>query len=207
MISLVLVGCGNDTGHPVDRPDAAGPEPTDVFLQNCARCHGPDGAGTAKAPQILNPVEPYATYVVRNGRGIEMGYVDEMPAFPASQISDGELAAIMQKLGAAEKPTTGEGLYVRFCGNCHGQDAWGGRVGKGLTDELDELGEAIREGHGGNDYGDREEYMPAWSSSKLTNGDIALIEAYLRGVPPGPGDDDDDGDTDEDSDEGSDEAR
>jgi mono/diheme cytochrome c family protein len=183
-------------------PDATAPGPLETFRENCAQCHGTGGAGGAKGPQILNPVNAYATYVVRNGRGIEMGFADEMPMVPTYQISDADLQAILTMLGEATKPTTGEGLYVRFCGNCHGADAWGGRVGKGLTDELDELREAVRDGHGGSRFGERDEYMPAWTSSALANPDIALIEAYLPSLPPGPDDDDDD----DDSDQGSDEA-
>jgi mono/diheme cytochrome c family protein len=82
--------------------------------------------------------------------------------------------------------------YVRFCRNCHGADAHGGRVGESITGESDELHEAVREGHGGDRYADRTEYMPAWTTAELSDVEVALVADYLATLPPGPDNDDDD---------------
>lgn len=180
---LFLVACGTDTA-PIQEPD-----PIDVFRESCASCHGDDGAGTPAGPQILSPVRGFATHVIRHGRGRELGYADEMPAWDTTLISDAQLTSILDVLSAAPKPTTGQGLYGRFCGNCHGGDAQGGRVGKDITRETDEIHEAVREGHHVGQYAD-DEYMPAWSDAELTRAEVTLIAQYLATLPPGPADDD-----------------
>jgi len=201
-LAIALFGaCGNDTGmgDDVETP----PEETDgakLFAENCANCHGPSGEGTlADGPQIQNPVRAFATYVIRNGRGKEMGFAQEMEPLAAADLSDAQLKSILDFLSAAPHPTTGQSLYLRFCGNCHGADAHGGRVEEGVASgESDEIDEKVREGHGGTNYASRTKYMPAWSSAELTKIEVDLIKAYLGALPPGPGDDDDDDDDDND---------
>lgn len=180
---LLIAGCGTDIGAPVvDAP----PVVEDVYRAMCAGCHGPDGEGTASAPQIRSPVHAYATYVIRNGRGDEMGFGGPMPAF-----ADVELEPIFTWLDRPPHPTDGPTLYTRYCGNCHGADAQGGRVGQDITHEVDEILEKVREGHGGSNYGARTKYMPSWSSAELGDADVAAIAGYLASLPPGPGDDED----------------
>lgn len=196
---LLLAACGTDfeptPGGGDDDPQVSDGEA--IYRERCMMCHGDTGAGSTKGPQILSPVIPYATYVTRTGRN-DMGYPDPMPAF-AGELSDAQIGAVLAWLAQAPKPTDGAGLYTRFCGNCHGADAYGGRVEQDLTSEIreepEELREKVREGEGGNDYGDRTEYMPAWSAGALTDAEIALITSYIASLPPNPngdGDDDDD---------------
>jgi mono/diheme cytochrome c family protein len=171
----------------------------ELYRETCSGCHGADATGTTAAPQILSPVRPYATFVVRNGRSNEMGFTTGMDAFDSVALPDEDLTAILVWLSAAPNPTTGEGLYVRYCGNCHGADAQGGRTGEDLTgeiDEVDEVFEKIRDGHGGTRYADRTEYMPAWSRAELADHEIEAIRAYIASLPVRP-DDDDDGDDDD----------
>jgi cytochrome c oxidase cbb3-type subunit 3 len=191
-VGVLLGACGNDLGvdGPVEMPEMIGG--AELYRDNCARCHGSDGAGGSMGPQVLSPVRAYATYVVRHGRGAEMGFMTGMDPFDATMLADGDLTQILDWLAAAPKPATGEGLYVRFCGNCHGANAQGGRSGKDLTSELDELEEKVREGHGGARFGDRKEYMPAWTGTEITDAELEAIRAYVASLPPGPGDDDDD---------------
>ncbi len=123
----------------------------------------------------------------------------------------------------AQKPTGGQALYQRFCANCHGSNGLGGRVHKDIVEEAnegaDELLETVRKGHGGSAYGERDEYMPAWTSAQLSNDDVTAIAAYLRTLPGkvdtksgsggssggggsgGGGDDDDDHHHDDDDDD------
>lgn len=190
---LFLAACGADyvaDGNPTPGSD----EPIDVYRDNCASCHGAEGNGTADAPQIREPVHAYATYVIRNGRASEMGFPQAMPAFAADEIPD--LAPIFEVLDRTPRPTDGAGLYARFCGNCHGADASGGRVGESAKEDRGEIFEKVREGKGGSNFGARKKYMPAWTSSQLSDAEVELIAAYLATLPGG-GDDGDDGDGDD----------
>jgi mono/diheme cytochrome c family protein len=191
LILLLIAACGTDIGTPVsDAP----PVVEDAYRAICAGCHGPDGDGTASAPQIRSPVHAYASYVIRNGRGAEMGFAGPMPNYAEGDLPD--LEPIFAWLDRPPHPTDGPTLYTRYCGNCHGADAHGGRVGEDLTHEaregVDEVLEKVREGHGGSNYGARTKYMPSWSSAELTDADVAAITSYIASLPPGPGDGDDD---------------
>jgi len=182
LLSLCLIAaCGTDVA-PTDNNGPNDPNrPTDgvsLFELECASCHG-DGSGTEFGPTILNPVPGFATFVVRKGRN-EMGYAGGgMGAYDTTALTDPELAAIIGYLGEAVKPTTGEGLYVRFCVNCHGADGKSGRVRKNILGEIAEITEKIRQGNGGTNYGARTSYMPRWTAAQITDAEIALIRAYI----------------------------
>lgn len=185
---ILVSACGTDFVPPGgDDPQHA--EGEAVYRESCMQCHGDTGEGSVKGPQILSPVIPYATYVTRTGRAQEMGYADAMPAF-AGELGDEEISAVLAWLSLPPKPTDGAGLYTRFCGNCHGADAFGGRVGEDLTGEVGEgageVMEKVREGHGGTSYGNRTKYMPSWSVAELTNAEVASITSYIALLPPNP---------------------
>ncbi|MFT3837898.1 MAG: cytochrome c [Myxococcaceae bacterium] len=168
-----------------------------LFSARCAACHGKSGEGTALAYQIRSPVVPYATWVVRHGRFEQLVYPGAMSAFSAETLSDEELSLILAFL-AAPAPTDGKSAYTRYCGNCHGSEGAGGRVEKPLVHkahkEPDELTEKAREGHGGENYGERRKYMPSWTPAELPDQTLAAISAYLASLPDPGGDDDDDDD-------------
>jgi mono/diheme cytochrome c family protein len=155
------------------------------------------GTGTSIAPSIQEPVRDYATFVIRTGRDEEF-YSSTMPAFAESELSNAELEAILTFLHMPPRPTDGEGLYGRFCGNCHGKDALGGRVEKNLLKEVKEgageFSEEVREGHGGSHFGQRFSYMPSWVASDLSDPEVSKIVDYLASLTPATtgGDDDDD---------------
>jgi mono/diheme cytochrome c family protein len=176
-----------------------------LYLGYCASCHGLDGAGTLLAPQVLNPIVGYASYVVRAGRDDMPEFTGAMQSFSPDLLAEADLDAIIGWLREAQKPTRGEALYVRFCGNCHGVDARSGRVDEDIASEAaeepEEIFEAIREGHGGLRYGDREEFMPSWSSPELTDEEVALIAAYLATFPQDEEDEEDEEDDEEEDDD------
>lgn len=147
----------------------------------CAGCHGTNGEGSDLGPQIQSPVVPYATWVVRNGReGI--GYPEAMPQYTADVLSDATLTEMLDTLAAAPKPTTDEGIYARYCGNCHGATGRGGPTRQGILGELGELAENVRRGRSRGRYGSRRSYMPAWSSAELTSADLSAIRRFLLSV-------------------------
>ncbi len=165
------------SGLAVDFSTLTGEE---YFARVCASCHGAEGEGTRRGPEVRNPVRGYATYVVRRGRSSIAEYLNDMPGYDTDSLSDRQLTEILDFLGKAPHPTDGLGLYNRFCSNCHGKDARGGPVGEKILDETDEFREKVREGEGGRNYSDRREYMPSWSSSELSNEEIDKMSAYVR---------------------------
>jgi ubiquinol-cytochrome c reductase cytochrome c subunit len=181
---VALAACGGTDSQ--SSPDAGTEAPSpQLFADNCAQCHGSGGDGTVDAPQIRNPVHAYATYWIRNGRDpSQMGFADTMPSFTETDLPD--LTPIFAWLDRTPRPTDGQGLFLRFCGNCHGADATGGRVGEDIAgEESDDVAEKVREGHGGTSYAERTKYMPAWSTSDLTETEVTAIAAYLATLPGG----------------------
>ena len=154
----------------------------EYFARECASCHGAEGEGTRRGPEIRNPVHPYATWVVRNGRRSIPQYSNDMPSWRTDALSDTQLGEMLAWLSSAPHPTDGERLYNRFCSNCHGKDARGGPVDKEVLKETDEFHEMVREGEGGNNYGDRDDYMPSWSRSELSDLEIDKMSAYVRSL-------------------------
>ena len=150
-----------------------------LFADNCARCHGDDGSGSLDAPGIQSPVTGYATYVIRNGRGAEMGFPTGMDAFDTDALTDEELGMVLTYLQSAPHPTTGADLYGRYCINCHGKDGRSGRVKINIVREVAELGIKVRWGHGGTNYAARTSYMPSWPATEITDADVALLRTYV----------------------------
>ena len=181
VVCLVTAACGTDvrSDEPGDETPASGQS---LFLDQCARCHGDDGKGTADAPTILSPVVGYATYVVRNGRGAEMGYPTGMDPFDTASLTDVELTSVLEWLGSAPKPTTGADLYGRYCINCHGANGRSGRVKINIVREVLELSQKVRYGHGGANYASRTSYMPAWGADALTDADLTALRTYVSGL-------------------------
>jgi mono/diheme cytochrome c family protein len=181
---------GADTGADTTGDAPGEQDGATLFATHCASCHGADAEGTTLAPSNRNPNAGYAMWIVRNGRD-DLPFDLAMPIFTADTLSDPQLEAIIDHLRAFSKPTDGEGLFLRFCANCHGPDGWGGRVGIDVTNELAEKGEAevreqIREGDGGTSYELRTEFMPAFPDSELTDAEVALVIAYIATLPLGP---------------------
>ncbi|MCA9557197.1 MAG: c-type cytochrome, partial [Myxococcales bacterium] len=167
--------------------DAAPPTPRDVYATECAACHGANGEGAQRGPQIRNPVVPYATWVVRNGRP-GSGYADAMPPYGEDELTPGELDEILGWLSAMPKPADGAGLFRTFCANCHGANGRGGPVGEGIVGEgVGEWIEVVREGEGGRNYGRRGGYMPSWSRAQLTDAEIRLMYEAVSGSSGGAG--------------------
>jgi mono/diheme cytochrome c family protein len=151
-----------------------------LFAGLCAPCHGAEGEGTALGYELRHPDREHSTWVVRNGRpGVEFEN-SVMIALPPTVVSDAQLEEIWDWLDAFEQPTTGEGLYVDYCGNCHGDDAAGGAVGKDIRDkELGDIQEKVRRGEGLGSVGARARYMPARGTSALTDAEVQAIADYI----------------------------
>lgn len=150
------------------------------FTNTCAPCHGPEGAGAEKGPPIQFPSRAYATWVTRNGRaGTTAGFPGPMSGYSAETFSDAELNEIFDFLDSQTRPTTGEALYVAFCGNCHGTDSRQIIGIEPVFGRPESVEEVVRVGHGGTNYGARTVYMPSWPQSALSDAEVILIRDYI----------------------------
>lgn len=146
----------------------------------CIACHGSNGEGVdGLAPEIRHTPTAYASWIARNGRA-----GTSMSAFPASSLSDADLMAVITWLDGMPKPTTPDGLYKDFCGNCHGPTvATGGAVAvniKGL--KMADVTTYVR-GGSGTDPALRTGYMPKFDVSLLSDAELAQIQTFLGSTP------------------------
>jgi mono/diheme cytochrome c family protein len=147
----------------------------DGYTENCIDCHANAGQGvTGLAPEIRHAPLAYFNYVTRAGRDGSL-----MVPFPVSTVSDADMGAIHTWLTGLPKPTTGDQLYLDYCGNCHGPDALGSVIpvavrgsNKGATMQL------VRMGHG-TDPSMRRQYMPARGPEQLSDAELGLIADFL----------------------------
>jgi mono/diheme cytochrome c family protein len=174
-------GAGESGEEETEAPAVSGEE---LFKSICAPCHGFEGEGTALAYELRHPHRGHATWVIRNGRPGPEFPDTAMAAYSPDVVSDVQLEEIFDYLDSFPQPTTGEDLYLDYCRNCHGADPrTGGVVDKNPLDEpADSVLEEVRDGSGGNDYGNRHEYMPAFSSARLSDAEVQAIVDWMTGL-------------------------
>ncbi len=133
-------------------------------------------------PEILHPTIDYAAWIVRNGRQGHPNYSSGMFEFSKQVVSDEDLTDILDWLSAAPKPTTGEGLYMDYCGVCHGDDGVGttGHDAKGMS--LSGFTSNVRNGHHAGEFDNRTGYMPKWSNSELSDAEVNLIHQHVNSL-------------------------
>jgi mono/diheme cytochrome c family protein len=162
-------------------PDVDGEE---FFLSVCAPCHGPEGEGTALGYALQHPVRGYSTWVVRNGRppGNPELPGSVMAAYAPSTVSDGTLEGVWDYLDSFPQPTTGEGLFLDYCRNCHGVDALGGATGVNITEQsAPDIFDKVREGES-VDYSMRSLYMPAFDATRLSDAEVQLVIDHIASL-------------------------
>ena len=166
---------------------AAGqPAPAAYTGNACQSCHGPNGEGvTSVGPEIRFTPKEYAVDVVRKGRKTPNGGLSAMQPFPAPGLSDADLDAINTWQNSFTKPTTGAGLYLAMCGNCHGPATpSGGSAPVGIQGKTKATVEMyVRNGGSGADPSMRVTYMPKYDTTLLTPGELDLIQTHLGSVP------------------------
>ena len=167
---------------------AAGqPAPAGYTANACGSCHGPNGEGVIMVgPEVRFTPKDYAAYVVRNGRKTPVSSgPTAMQAFPAPGLSDADLDAINTWQNSFTKPTTGAGLYLAMCGNCHGPvTPSGGSAPVGIQGKTKAIVEMyVRNGGSGTDPSMRVTYMPKYDTTLLTAAELDLIQMHLGSVP------------------------
>jgi mono/diheme cytochrome c family protein len=108
-----------------------------------------------------------------------MGYKDPMEPIAPDVISDAVLETIWDWLDEPPQPTTGEGLYHDYCANCHGADGKGGPTMRPITNELKNIKTRVRQGSHAGEFAQRHDYMPVFSTTRLTDAEVDLIYDYV----------------------------
>ena len=122
----------------------AAPHGDELYVTHCSSCHGNDGKGGVGVPialpSFLDSVsDEYLIKTIRHGRPGRI-----MPAFDI--LSDAQVSAIVTHVRSwSDNPAPvesqlvvkgdakhGEQLYVKYCAQCHGENASGGK-GTGVT--------------------------------------------------------------------------
>jgi mono/diheme cytochrome c family protein len=152
-----------------------------LYLANCAACHGQQGAGGPLGPELQHPVRDYSAWVVRHGRAMTT-FPAPMLAVATDKLPDASLTLIWDYLDQAPQPTTGQALYLDYCGNCHGADGKGGPTARNILNELDNLKSQVRQGSHLGQFDMRREYMPALPATRLSNAELDLIYAYVASL-------------------------
>jgi mono/diheme cytochrome c family protein len=158
------------------------PAPAAYTANSCGLCHGANGEGaTGLGPEIRFTPKDYALYAVRNGRKTPSGQASAMVAFPATSLADADLEAINTWQNSFAKPTTGQGLYLAMCGNCHGPTTpTGGSAPVSIKGKSQiEVAMYVRNGNG-TDASMRATYMPKYDATLLTDAELASIVTYLN---------------------------
>jgi ubiquinol-cytochrome c reductase cytochrome c subunit len=106
----------------------------ELYLQNCASCHGPQGEGAAAGPSLVGVGAASADFYLRTGR-MPLGAPDQRPIRQ-------ELVARIEAFGPGPAiPQVREGgdlhrgwsLYQANCAACHGASGAGNAVGGGAA--------------------------------------------------------------------------
>jgi mono/diheme cytochrome c family protein len=163
------------------------PAPAAYASAGCATCHGDNGEGRmGLATEIRHTPTMYSNWVVRNGRiDAGTGKATSMIAFPntttaaLTSISDADLMTVQAWLQALPRPTTAPNMFNDFCANCHGTDHTGGSTNVSLAGvSAAEVRMNVRMGVGANPAM-RDEYMPAFTATDVTDAELDQIIAYL----------------------------
>jgi mono/diheme cytochrome c family protein len=102
-----------------------------------------------------------------------------MPAFDEHLAPESEVADVLSYLDTFAQPTTGKGLFLDYCGNCHGADAKGGTTGHPIMGLTGGFEEAVRQGRNLHQMGSRASYMPRWKEAELSDAEIGAMADYV----------------------------
>lgn len=177
-------GASSDDGSADGSDDTAGNDVTgeELFVSLCAPCHGSQAEGTALGYELRHHDPAHFEWVLRNGRpGLEFGG-SIMAAYSEDVVSPSDAAKILDFLASFPQPDTAEGLYLDYCGNCHGATPGGGLVEEDIVGKsLHDITEKVREGENPGMVGERQLYMPSFDSEHLTDDELASIESFING--------------------------
>jgi cytochrome c oxidase cbb3-type subunit III len=161
-----------------------------LFLNNCAACHGSDGGGAPGFPNLTDgdwlwggsPETVVAT--ITNGRnGVMPAWGDALGTHGVENVLNYVMSLQGRKLDAGD-PVAGKETFLQMCAACHGADARGSAAmgAPNLTDAIwlhggsaTALRASIERGRGG--------VMPP-HGARLGDTRIKLLAAYVLSLGP-----------------------
>lgn len=131
---LLLLGGGG--GAAAQDAEPAG---RTLFLQHCTACHGPDGRGTIRGPELTGDGPAAAHFQISTGRMPPPASERRPERVPPVEFSEPEARAVARYVGriaggpeiprvelaGADLPRGAE-LYLQACAACHGSTGSGG---------------------------------------------------------------------------------
>jgi ubiquinol-cytochrome c reductase cytochrome c subunit len=186
-VVLALALAGGATAGPPPQGVVSSSTGAGLYAANCARCHGPGGAGTKDGPSLRKSGALGADFYLRTGY-MPLRNAHTQPARTRVLFSERELAglvAYVASLGkgpAVQTPhpaqgsvSSGQQLFTQHCAGCHQVAAEGGYVTGarvpplgGATDR--QIAEAVRVGP----Y-----VMPAFSKQAISDAQLDSIVRYV----------------------------
>jgi len=159
----------------------------EVFLRDCAWCHGTDAAGTHNGPSLTNVGAETADFYLRTGR-MPLDSPDQDVRSGPPAYDDATISALVRYIGslghgpqipslAAGDPGSGRTLFLENCAACHSASGTGTIVSGGQpAPELwhtkpRQVAEAVRIGPGP---------MPPFSEKQVDQRDLDDIVSYVR---------------------------
>jgi cytochrome c oxidase cbb3-type subunit III len=158
-----------------------------LYLQNCAQCHGSDGGGAKGFPNLANADWQWGGDAETVVTTITGGRIAAMPPWGQVLGEQGvaEVVAFVQSLSGpttdanASLAVAGQARFQTLCAACHGADGKGNPLlgAPNLTDDVwlyggdaATLRQTIASGRNGQ--------MPAWGE-KLGEQRVKLLAAYV----------------------------
>ncbi len=173
-----------------------------VYAENCAACHGSNGAGTVIAPAI-DSADLRATPMEETIQLVNTGVPGTLMASWENMLAPEEISAVVDLIyrwpemvqsgvefpevevmtiaSSPEMIAAGQQLFNIACKSCHGVDGYGTPMAPALNNELflsETPDAAIYQIIAG---GVSETLMPAWGS-RLTDQEIQSLVAFLRSM-------------------------
>lgn len=162
----------------------------ELYLSECAGCHGPHGEGTAWAPEILEEGAAGADFMMRSGR-MPLRHPDEPVRRGEPTLTPGQISAItiyVTSLGGPPVPEAdpkrgdiglGAETYLSNCAACHGSTGVGAAlVGSTNAPSLEsssafDIAEAVRSGPGP---------MPSFGDDSLSAHQLDSLALYVETI-------------------------
>ena len=147
IVSMVVLGAVTSPPLPADAAEAGGAvreQGANLYLQNCASCHGPEGQGSEAGPPLVTAGAAGADFYLRTGR-MPLGAPGQPPQRGEPHFDEDEIAALVEYVsglgtGPAIPQVTEGGelhrgfeLYTANCAACHGASGSGNAVGGGAA--------------------------------------------------------------------------